>query len=193
MRVILIRHGMTKGNKEKRYVGITEEALCDEGKEFILEKIKKEEYPQVQQLFASPRIRCKETARLIYPKMEMTICEAFKECEFGEFEYKNHKELNGNSKYQAWIDSGGTLPFPGGESLEEFRTRCVRQFEQIVNNTNAKSIAIVVHGGTIMAIMSALSKEREGYFDWMTKNGCGYICEYEKELHCLQVVEEINE
>ena len=31
MKVILIRHGATMGNQEKRYIGITDEALCDTG------------------------------------------------------------------------------------------------------------------------------------------------------------------
>ena len=36
MKVILIRHGATLGNQEKRYIGITDEALCDAGIEKLL-------------------------------------------------------------------------------------------------------------------------------------------------------------
>lgn len=38
MKVILIRHGATMGNQEKRYIGITDEALCDTGIEKLLKK-----------------------------------------------------------------------------------------------------------------------------------------------------------
>ena len=38
---------------------------------------------------------------------------------FGSFEGKTYFDLNGNEDYQRWIDSGGTLPFPGGESREQ--------------------------------------------------------------------------
>ena len=31
MEIILIRHGKTKGNLEKRYIGVTDEPLTDEG------------------------------------------------------------------------------------------------------------------------------------------------------------------
>ena len=51
-------------------------------------------------------------------------CPLLKECDFGDFENKNYKELSGNPDYQAWIDSGGALPFPGGEDPEGFRNRC---------------------------------------------------------------------
>lgn len=49
------------------------------------------------------------------------IIEELSECDFGEFENKNYKELSGNQDYQRWIDSNGTLPFPGGESREAFK------------------------------------------------------------------------
>ena len=39
MKVILIRHGATMGNQEKRYIGITDEALCDTGIEKLLKNV----------------------------------------------------------------------------------------------------------------------------------------------------------
>lgn len=43
---------------------------------------------------------------------------------FGEWELKSYKELSTDIRfrdsYQAWIDSGGTLAFPNGESRKEF-------------------------------------------------------------------------
>ena len=38
MRVYLIRHSMTKGNKEKRYIGTTDESLCLEGIQLLEER-----------------------------------------------------------------------------------------------------------------------------------------------------------
>lgn len=32
MKLLLIRHGMTKGNEKKRYIGITDEELSEQGK-----------------------------------------------------------------------------------------------------------------------------------------------------------------
>jgi len=47
------------------------------------------------------------------------------EMDFGAFEGHNYQELSGDPAYQRWIDSGGTLPFPEGESREEFIRRSV--------------------------------------------------------------------
>lgn len=38
MKLIFIRHGKTAGNLERRYIGRTDEPLCDEGIAEILEK-----------------------------------------------------------------------------------------------------------------------------------------------------------
>lgn len=66
------------------------------------------------------------------PKKCLQIIEELAECDFGEFENKNYKELDGNANYQAWIDSNGTLPFPGGESREEFKRRNLSGFERAI-------------------------------------------------------------
>ena len=108
MKIIFIRHGKTAGNLEKRYIGTTDESLCDEGKS----EIKGRAYPDVRRVICSPMKRCIETAALIYPDIKPFICNDLRECDFGDFENKNYSELNGNADYQRWIDSGGEMPFP---------------------------------------------------------------------------------
>ena len=54
--------------------------------------------------------------------------------DFGEWELKSYKELSTDIRfrdsYQAWIDSGGTLAFPSGESRKEFCKRSICGFER---------------------------------------------------------------
>ncbi len=42
-----------------------------------------------------------------------------------------------------------------------------------------KTLVFVVHGGTIMAVMEALAKERKSYYDWQVGNGEGIFGEIE--------------
>lgn len=177
LKVSFIRHSITEGNKLKRYIGITDEPLCKEGIELLAGR----QYPDVDWVYESPMIRCKETAQIIYPDKSHTVLEDFREISFGDFENKNYMELSGNPDYQAWIDSNGTLPFPNGEPKEKFDKRCMKSFYQSVEDAiskNNKHIAIVVHGGTIMTIMNVLTKD-EDYYKYMTKNGEGYTVEFE--------------
>ena len=64
MKIYLIRHGKTKGNLEERYIGRTDEPLCEAGRE----NLKKYQYPQVESMgLTSPMKRCMQTAETIYP------------------------------------------------------------------------------------------------------------------------------
>lgn len=69
--------------------------------------------PERQALFVSPLRRCRETARILFGDQEQRVIELLAECDFGEFENKNYKELADNPHYQEWIDSNGTPSFPG--------------------------------------------------------------------------------
>ena len=176
----LIRHGKTEGNKLSRYIGTTDEPLCQEGTEFL----HKMDYPKVQAVYVSPLKRCVQTAEILFPGAEQVVCEQMRECDFGLFEGKNYQELTGNPKYQSWIDSGGTKAFPGGEDPIEFRKRCVCGFEQMMEKMikgKRKKIAFVVHGGTIMSVMEAFDPEKKEFYHWQVKNGKGFHFQIEEE------------
>lgn len=174
IRGCLIRHGMTSGNLDGRYVGRkTDENLSSAGKELCYNKT----YPSADVIYTSPMKRCIQTAGILYPDKEPVIQELLSECDFGVFEGKNYKELSGDPQYQEWIDSDGTLPFPGGESREVFQRRCLKGFflcmEHCIRN-NYKNFAMIVHGGTIMSILDELAVPHKNYFGWQVKNLEGY-------------------
>ena len=170
MKWVLIRHGKTQGNLEHRYIGgRTDEPLCTAG----IAALKERTYPAVQRVFASPMKRCLETAALLYPGVPVEIIKDLRECDFGDWENKNYAELNGSADYQAWIDAGGELPFPGGESRAMFAARCVAAFESIREQT--EDCALIAHGGTIMAIMERYAHPCGSYYDFQVGNGCGFL------------------
>lgn len=181
MKIILIRHGMTPGNKEKRYIGLTDEGLCAEGIDQISDAVQQKRYPKADAVYVSPLKRCRETAEIIYPLSEPISCEALKECDFGEFENKNYLELSGNENYQKWIDSNGSLGFPEGETPEGFKNRCQNAYENIISNIQDKDAAFIVHGGTIMAILEKFGEPKKSFYDWQLKNGEGYLCELKED------------
>jgi len=173
MKTVFIRHGMTAGNLEKRYIGRTDEELCPEG----IAQLENRHIPGCDLLICSPMKRCIRTAELLFPQQDIITDSGLRECDFGDFEGKNYTELSGDPAYQAWIDSGGSLPFPGGESPQEFRRRCISAFETIVRKYKDKSsIAFVVHGGTIMSVLERYAVPHRDYFDWHCANGSGYVC-----------------
>lgn len=182
--LFLIRHGETAANREHRYLGRTDEPLSEAGRaELILKK--KEITSFALMLFSSPMLRCRQTAEILFPEKDPVLIPEWTEMDFGRFEGKNYKELNGDADYQAWIDSGGTLPFPGGESREDFIRRTTMGFERAMEYLRKQSTAenvleiqaaAVVNGGTIMALCSFFSGG--AYFDFQVENGSGYVCRF---------------
>ena len=82
----LIRHGKTYGNTLGRYIGITDESLCPEGREALQSYT----YPQAEAVYASPMKRCLETAKILWPELPVQSFHKLRECDFGEFENKNY-------------------------------------------------------------------------------------------------------
>lgn len=175
MKLIFIRHGKTAGNLERRYIGRTDEPLCEDGITELLAR----KYPDCDRVFASPMKRCIETAKMIYPDREIITCNDLCECDFGDFERKNYLELSNNADYQKWIDSGGALPFPNGDDPEEFKARCVRGFLEMIGQCDGEAAAFVIHGGTVMAVFERFGIPKRGYYDYQVENGGGYIAEYD--------------
>lgn len=226
MELYFIRHGKTYGNTLGRYIGTTDEELCTEGREALARLKNSAAYRSLEPdlVFVSPLRRCLQTAEIFFPGVPTKICRDFRECDFGEFENKNYRELSGNPAYQAWIDSGGTLPFPGGECREEFEERCHREFwrallylsklgaelqdggraascaeDRTVARAEDKAAhaedktaeeqrfraAFVIHGGTIMSILSAFAEpdetslagadQSDAFYRWQVKNGEGFL------------------
>lgn len=183
MKQIWIRHGMTKGNREKRYIGSgTDEGLCSEGIQLLQEKKKSGIYLPAKKVYVSPMRRCLETAEILYPQIEPEIVYDFRECDFGLFENRNHEELSGNAFYQEWIDSNASLPFPEGEAPCDFCSRSVLAFLQLAENGGClQDTAFVVHGGTIMAVFSKLDVKKADFYAYHVENGLGYTCRMQKK------------
>ena len=186
MKIIFIRHGKTSGNLEKRYIGKTDENLCDIG----ISELKNHTYPDTEIVICSPLKRCVQTAEIIYPDKKIVTYNGLKECDFGDFEGRNYTELSDNPDYKKWLESMGTMPFPNGEAHEDFVNRCVSDFEKSVSDFKSyDKIAYVIHGGTIMSVLEKFAVPKKSFYDYQVKNGGGYICEYDDGK--IYILEEI--
>lgn len=184
MEIVFIRHGQTPGNALKRYIGRTDEPLSDYGEAQIREFVDKGLYPMVEEVYVSPLKRCQETADIIYPRLPKTVVPNLKECNFGLFENKNYQELSSTFSYQEWIKTGGMGDFPEGEQVQVFKERCIKGFCHCIEDAISRKlekIALVIHGGTVMSILDQYGIPKKEYYQWMTDNGCGYVCEMKVE------------
>ncbi|MCM1091723.1 MAG: histidine phosphatase family protein [Butyrivibrio sp.] len=133
MVISLIRHGATQSNYEHRYLGTTDEPLSEEGRERLAIQARAGRYGEPKLVFTSPMIRCRESADILFPRIGRIVIPEWTEIDFGAFEGKNYQDLKGDADYQAWIDSGGSMPFPNGESREGFVERVMRGLERALS------------------------------------------------------------
>ncbi len=175
----LIRHGATAGNRERRYIGRTDEPLCEEGIR-QLDGLKARGL-QPATLFVSPMLRTRQSAELLFPGMAYTAVPDLRETDFGDFEGKTANELAGDRDYQQWLDSMCLDPVPGGESVGQFKDRCCEAFLDIMLSQpqDGKTVAFVIHGGVIMAVLERLAEPRRDFYEYHIKNGECFRCRYE--------------
>lgn len=191
--IIFIRHGLTASNVKKLYAGkLNDDELSQEGINELEEKSEKGLYPKADYVISSAKKRCIQSAEIIFKGSDIKLAEGLDEIDFGMFEGKDYNTLKNNELYIKWLESGGTIPFPEGESREEYLIKNKEAFEKILNliEEDKKRVAVVAHGGNIMALLNIYGGRE--YFDSMVSAGCGYICELSfKDEPKLRVIETI--
>ena len=174
MKVIIIRHGKTQSNIERRYMGCrTDEDLLETEKLSLQDPCIADDDILI---ISSPMKRSLQTAHIFFPGKEVLVADDLREMDFGIFEGKNYMDLSGDPDYQAWVDSGCTSRIPGGESMDSFIKRTMTGFREAVRTAidkRAATLCIVAHGGSIMSVMYSLFGGN--YYDYYTQNGDGYI------------------
>ena len=191
-----IRHGMTKGNVNGQYVGILDIPVCEEGIKKLNELKSSFKYPNVQEIYSSPLIRCIKTAEIIYPNQKCNIIDDLRECDFGDWEGKTPSELNDNPLYHQWIKQSGEIAPPNGESWTDFYKRICKAFELIVESMMRRKVtetAIFTHGVVIMTLLSNYGLPKAKIFEWAVDHGCGYSVRITPGLWMRDKVFEVYE
>ena len=177
--ILLIRHGLTAGNREKRYIGRTDEPLHTLGKEQAAALAPA--LPQCDAVFSSPLLRCRQTAAILFPHREIDILPDLRECDFGVFEGKTVAELAEDAAYSAWLATGCTAPIPGGEDVDAFKSRSAEAFARAAESLPENSVAaFVLHGGCIMAILERFARPQKDFYAYHIGNGQCVRCTWEE-------------
>lgn len=174
MKVVLLRHGQTPGNVEKRYIGRTDEPLSEQGR---AQAQNIGEVNAVARVYVSPLMRARQTAAIAFPSAEQVVIDDFREMDFGDFENLNYQDLADNDAYRAWVEGNCEARCPHGESKDEFtrRTACaLRTLFSLAFERGDEVLVVVAHGGTVMAAMDSFTCGKGSYYHWHVDNCEGY-------------------
>ena len=156
--------------------GHIDEDLLPESKDMLREIA---DLPADLMVFASPMRRALQTAQILFPGREIQVKEAFREINFGHLEGRTHAEMEHEEAYKKWLATEGKGKIPGGEDMEGFTDRTWSGFCEAVREAKknrASALAIVAHGGTVMAILHRLAGGK--FYDYLCANGEGYVIEW---------------
>ena len=167
MRLILVRHGATDWNQQRRIQGLSNLGLNETGRgqaEALAQSLKD---VKVDAIYTSPLRRAQETARAIsrFHQVEVVTLEGLKELDVGEVDGLTYDEmrLQHSEFFTKWMSDFTSVRLPGGGTVPELRDQCCATVQDIVKKQQPgrgekcgdedKVVVAVTHFFPIMCII----------------------------------------
>ncbi|MEG0873797.1 MAG: alpha-ribazole phosphatase [Clostridiales bacterium] len=156
-KLYLIRHGETDFNKAKVYYGATDCPLNSNGRKDGEKLAKSFEKIPIDFIYTSPLIRASETANIIFRGKDIPTQEddRIKEMNFGIWEGKYYKDLEGDPIYNEWMENWEDTAPPNGESYNQLAIRVEAFYEDLLK-TKSENVAVVCHNAVLMLLLPAI-------------------------------------
>ena len=176
MELILIRHGETIWNKERRVQGISDIDLNDVGLYQAQALSLSLKNHVIHSIYSSPLIRAHKTAQIInqYHNAPIYLESGLMEMDQGDFEGLSFQELMFCEKdfLKKWLSDPASVKMPNGESFIELQTRAWKVIEGIIAKSD--DALVVSHNFTIASILCkiqniSLSEFRSVHVDTTSK------------------------
>jgi probable phosphoglycerate mutase len=158
--IVLLRHGETDWNANRRLQGWAPTPLNEYGREQAANAgehlASRYEFDRV---VASDRRRTRETAELVCEALgpDPTFESAWRERDFGIYQglsydtmFEEYPEFDVGQSGRSALDATPEA----GESLLDLRERVLDGFERLLNDATDEAVLIVTHGGPLYAVLS---------------------------------------
>jgi len=169
IKLILIRHGESDGNAQRKFSGFQDVNLTEKGIWQAKRLARRLEGVQVDAFYCSDLKRARHTAEIIFGDRgeDIVVSPNLREINFGIWEGMTFEEikLREGAKFTSWMENPDEKTIiPQGESLTILKERVMTEVNRILqehkNEEKDKTIAIVCHGGAIRIILcNALNLE----------------------------------
>jgi alpha-ribazole phosphatase len=169
LELVLLRHGSTQWNAERRYLGHTDLPLLPGSMEqFAQQAGISEELEDFWRVYSSDLIRCRQTLACLMPALrEVAVYDnRLREMNFGDWEGLTYEQLKGNGLYRSWLDDPEAVTPPNGESWKKFEERVDKFLQELIHVVEEDSpaptftppcsrrVLIVTHGGVIRQLVA---------------------------------------
>jgi alpha-ribazole phosphatase len=156
-KLILVRHGQTEWNVQRRYQGQTDIPLNDVGRQQATALALRLEGEDMAAIYASDLKRTRQTAQAIAERCGLLVHDEprLREMCFGDWEGLTHAEIEARwpDEQAAWYADPTNVAPPGGETLAQVVTRVKAAANDIVREAQERTVALVAHGGTLRVLV----------------------------------------
>lgn len=170
MKLLLVRHGESRGNLNRRWQGWLDEPLTELGRrqaQRLAERVERwfaEDLEPVAAVYSSTLIRAYQTAGILAQQWgaPLVLDWRLRERDVGVLQGLTWPEVEERHPHIAQhIRQRWTIPaLPDGETTSQLADRVWLAVEDIIGRTNgydaARSVAVVSHGGAINAYLNRL-------------------------------------
>ncbi|MCA9696624.1 MAG: histidine phosphatase family protein [Myxococcales bacterium] len=190
--VLLIRHGRTGLNAERRFCGAGSDPSLDEtGREQAM-ALRTRLGDDPQRWFCSPQLRARETASLLAPEARPTILDELRELDQGQLEglpiaeaLREHAEF-----FAAWKRDPSDVRVPGGESMGELADRVALAMAEVLRQATMQDLHTVAVVGHQMAqaafVCRALAQPLSRWTEFQLHNASANLLAWDGQTWSLQ-------
>ncbi|MDD5723920.1 MAG: histidine phosphatase family protein [Syntrophales bacterium] len=155
MKLILVRHGQTLWNREKRAQGVSDIALSNRGRAQVNSLARSLQDEKIDAIVSSPLKRAVQTAEAInhFHNLPIEPEKDLMELNMGDFEGIVFREMmkNHGDFMKRWAEDPASVVMPKGESLTALQERAWGAVERIIMKPGTTLLAS--HNFTIMTIL----------------------------------------
>ena len=157
LKLILVRHGETHLNRERRIQGINDTPLSEHGRSQAEAAARLLARDLPFKLYASPIARARQTAAIISKALgvQSTTISELREADAGELQGLTGAEMR--ERYpefvRRWDEDSGTARMPGGDSLVQVQDRAWQALIRISEAHRGETVVAVSHNFVIHTIV----------------------------------------
>jgi probable phosphoglycerate mutase len=161
--IVLVRHGETDWNRERRFQGHADTPLNDVGRAGARALAAELATEPVSALYSSPLQRAFETARIVGEPLgiDVVVEERLREIDVGSWQGLTRDEIEARfpDGYRRWLVGEGG--WDDGETSDDLARRVLAALADIAAKHDGLVVA-VTHGGPIRAALSGAGIRAEG-------------------------------
>ncbi len=182
-RFLLVRHGETDWNRDKRFQGQIDVPLNDNGRSQAQQAADYLQSVDIRYAVTSPLLRPKETAEIIlqsHPDVQLELEDNLREISHGLWEGKLEAEIEADfpGELHRWQQTPAAVQMPEGENLQQVWERSIAAWNTILATACDRPVPgitlVVAHDAVNKALLCYLLGLGPEHF-WSFKQGNGAV------------------